>query len=127
MDLAALARTNIATVDTDCNFAVDCCVPEMIQIKMLAMGGIPEKPVKFVYNHLTRVTFDVLAEGFKSKKRYGGKDSSFGSGQGGGASGFHLIITQDASSDAFITLKMLHNKKSQVARDTRLTAECRTV
>ena len=29
MDLAALARTHIATVDTDCKSAFDCCIPEL--------------------------------------------------------------------------------------------------
>ena len=38
MDLAALARTHIATVDTDCKSAFNCCIPELIKIKMLAMG-----------------------------------------------------------------------------------------
>ena len=37
MDLAALARSNIATVDTDCKSAFDCCDPELIRIKLLAM------------------------------------------------------------------------------------------
>ena len=46
MDLATLARTNIATVDTYCKVAFDCCIPELIRIKMLAMG-VPEKPVIF--------------------------------------------------------------------------------
>ena len=72
MDLAALARTNIATVDTDCKSPFNCCIPELIWIKMLATG-VPEKPVKFLYNHLTQVAFDVLAGCFKSKKRYGVK------------------------------------------------------
>ena len=69
MDLAALARTLIATVDTDCKSAFDCCIPELIKIKMLAMG-VPERPVRFLYNHLTQVTFDVLVGGFKSKERH---------------------------------------------------------
>ena len=54
---------------------------------MLVMGVL-EKPVKFLYNHLTQVTFDVLAGGIKSKERHGGEDSSFGSGQGGELLGF---------------------------------------
>ena len=69
MDLAALARTHIATVDTDCKPAFDCCIPELIKINMLAMG-VPERPVRFLYNHLTQVTFDVLVGGFKSKERH---------------------------------------------------------
>ena len=80
MDLAALARTHIATLDTDCKSAFDCCIPELIRIKMLAME-VSEKPVKFLYNHQTQETFDVLAGGFKSKERYGGEDSSFRSRQ----------------------------------------------
>ena len=60
MDLAALARTHITTVDTDCKSAFDCCVPVVVKIKMLAMK-VPEKPVKFLYTHLTQVTFNVLA------------------------------------------------------------------
>ena len=87
MDLAALARTHIATLDTDCKSAFDCCIPELISIKMLAMG-VPKKRVKFLYHHLTQVTFNVPAGGFKSKERYGGEDSSFGSGQGGGLPDF---------------------------------------
>ena len=47
MDLTALARTNIATVDTDYKPAFDCCIPELIRINMLAMG-VPEKLVKFL-------------------------------------------------------------------------------
>ena len=38
MALAALARTNIATVDTDCKSAFNCCIPELIRIKLLVMG-----------------------------------------------------------------------------------------
>ncbi len=112
MDLAALARTHIATVDTDCKSAFDCCVTELIKIKMLAMG-VPEKPVRFLYNHLTQMTFDVLAGGFRSKERYGGENSSFGSGQGGGASGFHWLITLDASNKALEN----HNIKGCVITD----------
>ena len=32
----------------------DCCIPELIRIKMLVMG-VPEKPVQFLYNHLNQV------------------------------------------------------------------------
>ena len=49
MELAALARTNIATVDTDCKSAFSCCVPELIRIKLLAMGvlGVLDKMAIF--------------------------------------------------------------------------------
>ena len=46
MDLAALARTIIATVDTDCKFALDCCIPDFIRIKLLAIG-VPKIMTKF--------------------------------------------------------------------------------
>ena len=59
MNLPALARNNITTVDTDCKSAFNCCIPELIRIKLLAMG-VPEKTAKFLYNHLTQVTFDVF-------------------------------------------------------------------
>ena len=72
-------------------------------------------------HHVTQVTFDVLTGGFKSKKRYGGKDSSFGSGQGGGASGFHWVITQDASNEALEN----HNIKGCVIKGP-ITGETRS-
>lgn len=83
----------------DCKSVFNCCIPELIRIKLLAMRVL-KKTVTFLYNHITQVTFDILAGGFKSKERYGGKDNTFGSRQGGGASGFHWNITQDASNKA---------------------------
>ena len=87
---------------------------------MLAMG-VPEKPVKFLYSHLTQVTFDVFAGWFKSKKRYGGTYISFGSGKGGGASGFHWLITQDTSNKALEN----HNINKCVIKDP-ITREMRS-
>ena len=69
--------------------------------------------MKFLYNHLTQVASDVHAGGFNLKERYGGEDSSFGSGKGGGASGFHWLITQDASNKALEN----HNIKGCVIKD----------
>ena len=59
------------------------------------------------------MAFDVLTGGFKSKERHGVEDSSFGSGQGGGATGFHWLITQDASNKALEN----HNIKGCVIKD----------
>ena len=59
------------------------------------------------------MTVAVLAGGFKLKERYGGEDNSFGSGQRRGASGFHWLITQDASNKVLKS----HNIKGCVIKD----------
>ena len=74
-----------------------------------------ENIATFLHNHLTNTEFNVTAGGFTSKNRYKGGSTSFGSEQGGGASGFHWIINQD------ITNKALEAAETQVCVTCRPT------
>ena len=94
IDIAHQARIGFATADADCRAAFDCVIPEIIRLALIAKG-VPEKMVRFMYSHLTQTKFQVCAGGFTSDEQYGGEDQSFGSGQGGGASGANWVLNQD--------------------------------
>ena len=86
IDIAHQARIGFATAGADCRAALDCVIPEMIRLALIAKG-VPENMARFIYSHLTQTEFQVCAGGFTSEERYGGGNRSFGSGQGGGTSG----------------------------------------
>ena len=54
----------------------------------------------FLHIHLKNTEFNVIAGDFTSENRYRGGPTSFGSGQGGEASGFHWNINQDITNKA---------------------------
>ena len=97
--IAHQARTGFATADTDCQATFDCVIPAVIRLALIAKGA-PENMVRFIYSHLTQTEFQVCAGGFTSEERYGGGDQSFGSGQGGGASGSNWVLNQDFINQA---------------------------
>ena len=87
--------------------AFHCCILELIRLGLLSKG-MPNSIFTFLHNHLTKTEFNVIAGGFTFKNRYRGGSTSFGSGQRGGASGFHWNINQD------ITNKALEVSKTQM-------------
>ena len=96
------ARVGLAISDTDCKSAFDCCILEIIRLGLLSKG-MPENTATFLHNHLTNMEFNVTARGFTSEDRYGRGSTSFGSGQGEGAFGFHWTINQDIINQALET------------------------
>ena len=93
------AKVVFAILDTDCNSAFNCCIPEIIQLCLLSKGML-DNIATFLHNHLTKTEFNVIAGGFTSENRYKGGSTSFGSGQRGGAYRFHWIINQDITNKA---------------------------
>ena len=96
------ARVDLEISDTDCKSAFDCCILKIIRLGLLSKG-MPENTATFLHNHLTNMEFNVTARGFTSEDRYGRGSTSFGSGQRGGASGFHWTINQDIINKALET------------------------
>ena len=56
--------------------------------------------MRIIYSHLTHTEFQVCAGGFTSEEQYLGGDQSFGSGQGGVASGSNWVLNQDFINQA---------------------------
>ena len=56
--------------------------------------------MRFVYSHLAQAKVQVCAGSFTSEEHYGGGDRSFGSGQGGRASGSNWVLNQDFINQA---------------------------
>ena len=62
--------------------------------------GVPPPTAEFIYNHQTQTKYDCTAGGFVSTRTYGGEDTSFGNGQGGGISAESYLISQDITNRA---------------------------
>ena len=99
IDIFRQARTGFALVETDCKAAFDCCIPEIVKMSWLAKG-VPAPVAEFIYNHQTQTKYDVTAGGLVSSRTYGGEDSTFGNGQGGGISADCFTVSQDITNRA---------------------------
>jgi len=93
-DIFRQAQTGFALVETDCKAASDCCISEIVKLSWLSKG-VPPHTAELIYNHQTQTTYDVTAGGLVPSRSYGGKDTSFGNGQGGGISAPNWIASQD--------------------------------
>eukprot|EP00814_Leptocylindrus_danicus_P018105 CAMPEP_0116011616 /NCGR_PEP_ID=MMETSP0321-20121206/4666_1 /TAXON_ID=163516 /ORGANISM="Leptocylindrus danicus var. danicus, Strain B650" /LENGTH=163 /DNA_ID=CAMNT_0003480867 /DNA_START=608 /DNA_END=1099 /DNA_ORIENTATION=+ len=91
--------TGFALVETDCRAAFDSCIPEIVKMSWLAKG-VPVTAAEFIYNHQTQTKYDFTVGGIVSTQTYGGEDTSFGNGHGGGISADSFIMSQDITNRA---------------------------